>query len=120
MEATYVDKVKEWVELDSKALELKTSINDLNEKKKELEEEIIEYVEKNNLENISLNITDGRLKFPKTTIKQSLSMKYLKTTLGKYNEEHASSAQIDVDALCQYLVDNLETTTKVTIKRMVR
>jgi hypothetical protein len=120
MEATYVDKVKEWVDIDNKAMELKTSINELNEKKKELEEDIIDYVEKNQLENISLNLSDGRLKFPKTTVKQSLSMKYLKATLGKYNEEHASATQIDVDALCQYLVDNLETTTKLSIKRMVR
>lgn len=120
MEATYIDKVKEWVELDTKAVELKTSMNELNEKKKELEEDIIDYVEKNQLENVTLNISDGRLKFPKTTVKQSLSMKYIKTTIGKYNEENASSPQIDVDALCQYIVDNLETSTKVTIKRMIR
>lgn len=118
MEADYVEKVKEWVELDNKAMELKTSISDLNEKKKELEEDIIEYVEKNQLENISLNITDGKLKFPKTTVKQSLSFKYLKTALGKYNEEHSS--HLDVDALCKYLVDNLETTSRLTIKRTVR
>lgn len=118
MEADYVEKVKEWVELDNKAMELKTSISDLNEKKKELEEDIIEYVEKNQLENISLNITDGKLKFPKTTVKQSLSIKYLKVALGKYNEEHSSD--IDVDALCKYLIDNLETTSRLTIKRMVR
>lgn len=119
MDAIYVDKVKEWVELDNKVMELKTSINEVAEKKKELEEDIIDYVEKNQLENISLALSDGKLKFPKTTVKQSLSMKYLKTTLAKFSEDNPL-ANLDVDALCKYLVDNLETSSKVTIKRSVR
>lgn len=119
MDATYVDKVKEWVELDNKAMELKTSMNEITDKKKELEEDILDYVEQNQLENISLSLSDGKLKFPKTTIKQSLSMKYLRATFGKFIEENPS-VNLDVDVLCKYLVDNLETTSKVTIKRSIR
>lgn len=120
MDSTYADKLKDWIELDNQALQLKTSMTELNEKKKGLEEDILQYVEQNNLENITVCLTEGKLKFPKVSVKQSLSMKYLKAAFTKYNEGNTVNGQIDVDDLCKFLMENLETTSKVSIKRSAR
>lgn len=119
MDGLYVDKVKQWVELDNQSVELKTSLSKVNEDKKELEEDILDYVEQNKLENVSLTLSDGKLKFPKTVVKQSLSMKYIKTSLTKYNEENPTS-KIDIDNVCKFLADNLDSSAKLSIKRYVR
>jgi hypothetical protein len=119
MENSYVDKVREWVDLDNQSIDLKTSLNKVNDEKKQLEDDILEYVEKNNLENVSLTLSDGKLKFPKTVVKQSLSMKYLKTAFTKYNEENPYST-IDTETVCKFLVDNLDSSSKISIKRYVR
>jgi hypothetical protein len=49
-----------------------------------------------------------------------LSIKYIKTALAKYNEELPKNNKIDIDDLCKYLLENLETTSKVYIKRPIR
>jgi len=119
MDDAYVAKVRDWIELDNQSIDLKTSLNKVNEGKKALEEDILEYVEKNELENVSLTLSDGKLKFPKNVVRQSLSMKYIKTSLTKYNTEHPSSA-IDVDTVCKFLADNLDSSAKLGMKRYVR
>lgn len=120
MDENYVNKVKDWIELDNQTLELKGSIAALNEKKKELEDEILKYVEEKKLENVTIALSDGKLKFAKQNVKQTLSIKYIKTALSKYNNEQTRQHKIDIDDLCQFLLDNLETTSKTTIKRSIR
>jgi uncharacterized protein YaaW (UPF0174 family) len=117
MEPSYVEKMKEWLDLDNKGTRLRDELAEINEEKKELEEEILTYVERNGLDKVTVNVSDGSLKFPKRNTQQSISLKYLKTTLSKYNEEQS---KINVDDLYKYLVSNLETKTKMYIKRDVR
>lgn len=116
METACIEKVREWLELDNQAQELRNTMNELNEKKKELEDIILKYVEQNNLENVSVSLNDGKLKFAKINFKQSLSLKYIKNTLAKYNED--VTEKVDIVAICKYLTDNLETSSKTTIKRV--
>lgn len=120
MDDVYVSKVKEWITLDDQAIELKNSINGLNEKKKELEDDILKYVVEKKLEDVTVTFGGKKLKFAKQNVKQSISIKYIKTALTKYNEEQVNDNKIVVDDLCQFLLDNLETTSKVCIKRPTR
>jgi Family of unknown function (DUF5760) len=120
MDDVYVYKVKEWITLDDQTTELKSSMNGLIEKKKELEDDILKYVVENKLEDVTVTFGGKKLKFSKTNVKQAMSIKYIKSALTKYNEEHVNDTKIDVDDLCKFLLDNLETTSKVCIKRPIR
>ena len=139
MDTVYIEKVKSWLALDNQTLRLqeememkteklkleldtivqgyKQRINMVSDEKKELEEDILKYVETNALEKMTLSLSDGSLKFTKKSTQQSVSLKYLKTTLGKYSEEKEA---IDAEDVYKYLVSNLETKTKLSMKREVK
>ena len=117
MDNQYVDKMKDWIEIDNAYGALRQQMNDLADKKKELEDEILKYIEENNLEKVVVNLCDGTLKFPKRSTQQSISLKFLKTHLAKYNEE---KTPINVEEVFKFLTSNLETKTKLSIKRDVR
>lgn len=118
MDDAYVEKLKKWIELDNSVSKLKEEMSVFVEEKKELEEEIVQYVEDTKLEKVTVNTSDGALKFSKRKVTQCLTMKYIKNTLEKYvqQEEHAT---IDVDSICRFLASNLETKSKTYIKRDV-
>lgn len=117
MDIAYVKKVQEWVECDNKILKSKEAIKEVVEKKKELEEEIIEYVEDNKYDKLTLNITDGAIKFSKRNTTQPLSMKVVRGILQSYcdKEEH-----IDVSAIMKYISESLETKQKVCMNREIK
>lgn len=139
MDTEYINKVKTWLALDNQSLRLKEEMEKKTEKlkleldaivegykekmdkvsdeKKELEEDILKYVETNALEKMTLSLSDGSLKFTKKSTQQSVSLKYLKATLGKYSKEKEA---IDAEDVYKYLVTNLETKTKLSMKREVK
>jgi hypothetical protein len=117
MNNEYIEKMKEWIELDNKSMKLKEDMTEIAELKKELENDILQYVEKQGLEKVTVNVSDGSIKFPKKNALQTISFKYLKSTLEKYNTEQSI---IDVPLIYNFLVSNLETKSKLSIKRDVR
>jgi hypothetical protein len=120
MDPSHVSMVRQWLDLDNKLLTLKEQVQELNDQKKEIEDDIIEYIEKNNLDKVVVNLSDGCLKFPKTSTKQTLSLKYVKNTLTKYNDDKEVNMQVNVEEVCKFLTSNLETKTKISIKRDVK
>ena len=117
MDDQYVEKMKEWIELDNVYGSLRQQMSDLADKKKELEDDILKYIEENNLEKVVVSVSDGTLKFPKRSTQQSISLKFLKANLSKYNED---KSPINVEDICKFLISNLETKTKLSIKRDLR
>jgi hypothetical protein len=93
-------------------------LKDIVDKKKRLEEEILEYVETNKLENLCLNITDGTVKFSKRNQTQSLSIKVIKSMLESYIDKR--NKKVDVDDICDFIVTNLEKKTQVFMKRDIK
>jgi hypothetical protein len=87
MDLSYINRVKEWVEIDNKLLRNKNELKDFVDKKKQLEDEILEYVESNKLDNLCLNISDGTVKFSKRNQTQGLSIKLIKNMLENYIEK---------------------------------
>lgn len=114
MDDTYLEKLRKWIDLDNRTARLKSQLAELGDEKKQVEDEIVDYVKANNLDKVTVNIADGTLKFAKRSSQQAMSIKYLKATLIKYNEEQEP---INTDAVLQYLVTNLESKTKMFIKR---
>lgn len=118
MDLSCVKRIQEWVELDNVILKNKEQIQDKVDKKKQLEEEILEYVETNKLDNLCLNISDGTIKFGKRTSTQPLSMKILRQMLEKYNADKHTS--ININEVCDHIVSNLEKKNQTFLKRDIK
>jgi hypothetical protein len=118
MDITYVKKVQEWVELDNKIVRNKDEMKETIEKKKDLEDDILQYIEENKFDNLSLSISDGNIKFAKKTNTQPLSIKTIKTLLEKYKVE--KNITLDIDDVCTFISSNLEKKSSTFMKRDIK
>lgn len=123
METKYIDKVKQWVSLDNKITRgmdkikvVKDDIQPIIDARKEIEDDILNYIQTNKYEKLTLNISDGTIKFGKKTTTTSLSLKLLKVLFEKYAEENPTDV-FDADKLHEFLMENLEKKTNYYIKR---
>lgn len=128
MEAAYVNKVKQWVEIDNKIIraqdvlkphnevidKCKDDIKPLQEQKKLIEDDIVSYIESNKLEKLTINITDGAIKFGKKTSQPPITLKLLKFILDKYAEEEGD---VDTGKLYDFILDNIDKKTTYFMKR---
>ena len=117
MDIEYITKIQKWVEMDNRIMKNKEDIKDIIQNKKELEDEILEYVESKKYDKLTVNISDGNIKFAKRNTTQPLSMKTLRVLLDKYIGEHGS--ELNTISLIKYISDNLETKQKLVMKREV-
>ena len=78
---SFEQNIQQWVSIDNKMKQLSDQIKELRDKKNTLNDLILSHVEKSNLSNATLQITDGKLKFIKTKDTQQLTFKYLETCL---------------------------------------
>jgi hypothetical protein len=132
MDTEYITKVKKWVDYDNQILRTqekvkvhidaveknKEEIKPITEKKKEIEDEIVNYIESNKLEKLTVNITDGTIKFGKKTSQQPITLKLLKFLLDKYSEEEDSN--LDITKLYEFIADSLDKKTSFFMKREVK
>jgi len=117
MDPRYVDKIQEWVRLDNQIIRAKDSTSDISQRKKELEEDIVEYISKQKLEALTISISDGTIKFSTQNSKAPLTLKSLKTILEKYSSD---VTPIEVDDIIKFIAGNIETKTKTFIRRDVK
>lgn len=117
MDPNFIQQTQNWIQLDNEAIKLKAKLKEILDARKDLEEEILTYVHDNDLGKVTLNISDGQLKFSQVTSRQSISMKYLREMLGKYND--TSGYTINADDIYKFLVDNLEVKKELTLKRSI-
>jgi hypothetical protein len=112
MDVQYIKKVQEWVLYDNELLKHKENVKGVVEKKKDLEDEILKYVEDNKYDKLTINISDGNIKFSKRNTTQPLTMKGLRSMLESYQD-----AQIDVDDLMKHISSGLQVKQKVCMQR---
>jgi hypothetical protein len=88
---TFEKQIQQWVAIDNQLKALNEKARELREKKQDLCETIMEHVQKNNLSNATVQISDGRLKFSNTRVPTPLTFKYLEKSLKEVikNEEQA-------------------------------
>jgi hypothetical protein len=119
MDPQYISKVQQWVEYDNALLKQKESMKDVQDKKREVEEDIISYIEKNKYDNLQITITDGHIKFGKRKVTQQLSLRVLRSILESYNTQEKTHP-IDVDHLLQHIQDSLEVKSKYIMTREIK
>jgi hypothetical protein len=122
MDPGYIKKIQRWVQLDNKVIEVTNKVKALQdehkavyEEKDELEKEITEYVSQKNMDMLTINTSDGNIKFAKKNNTQSLSIKVLKTLLTEYSQQQS----FNVDDVISFINNNLEKKTKLNIKRNI-
>lgn len=89
---SFEENIKQWVKLDNEIKKHNDYLKDLREQKSSLQDKIQLYIENNDLEQATIQISDGKLKF--ATLKQQtpLSLKFVKECL---QEIISSSEQVD-------------------------
>jgi hypothetical protein len=130
MDPQYIKKIQEWVQLDNKIIDIENKVKPLKdsittiieenkklyESKSELEKEIIEYIHEHNMDKLTINTSDGNIKFSKRTNTQSLSMKVLRSILKGYEEENPD---IQSEDIMNYIMNKLEKRSQLSIKRQI-
>jgi hypothetical protein len=114
MDPSYVEKVQEWVTLDNQVLKYKQDIQTIIDKKREIETEILDYIKEQNLDGMSLTTSDGKIKFPKRQVTQSLSIKVLRELLDKYFKNESA-----VEDVVKFVSANLDKKMQITMKREI-
>ena len=75
------ESIKAWVEIDNELKVLNNKARELREERKDIQEEIMEYVETNKLSNATVNISDGQLKFANVRQQSALTYTHVKNCL---------------------------------------
>lgn len=106
----FKEMVVNWVKIDDQIRDLKASVKELTDEKKQYEEFIIEYMS-NAQENI-INISDGKLRLNKSTTKAPLKEENITESLIKYTNDKLKAEQ-----LTKFIYENRPTSSRVNIKR---
>jgi hypothetical protein len=77
----FKEEIKQWVKIDNLMKEKTEELKVLRTEKNSIQEEILTYVEENELNTSTIQISDGTLKFNKSKQIQGLTMKYVEDCL---------------------------------------
>ena len=107
------EKIQQWVSIDNQLKIINEKTREIRNKKSELLNEITEYVKNNKIENKTIEITDGSLKFYEKKEYSGLTYSYIEECLGKIIEDKKH-----VDHIMNYLKENREVKTSIDIRRI--
>lgn len=77
----FVENIKKWVALDSQIKSVNEKVKKARISKHQLLENITHYVQKNQLENTKIEISDGELRFCNKKEYQQITFSYIETCL---------------------------------------
>tara|TARA_B100000927_G_scaffold277283_1_gene258763 strand:+ start:223 stop:567 length:345 start_codon:yes stop_codon:yes gene_type:complete len=109
---SFNDNIRNWVTIDNKIKLLNEKLRDLREQRTNLCEDIYVYADDNNLQNHTIQISDGKLKFGKTKQTAPITLKYLEKCLGELISDEAQ-----VEHIINYIKENREIKIITDIKR---
>jgi hypothetical protein len=106
-----VGYVKEWISLDEEMKQLQSVMREKRQKKKELNDVLVEVMKNNEIE--CFDIKDGKLLYAVNKSKKPITKKMLLETLQKFykNDEEKASE------LASFILESREESVKETIKR---
>ena len=108
----FESKIKSWVSLDTKIKKYNDALRELREEKKDIENEIHNYVNSNDMKDAIIKISDGTLKFNNLKVQQTLTFKYIQECL-----EDCISSKEDVDTIMKHIRNKRESKFVPEIKR---
>ena len=88
------ENVKKWVILDNKIKEINNDLKNIRLEKIKYNKSILDYISTNNLDNVTIKINDGKLKFVNTNYPQPLTYKFIYDCLNQYYHNQDKSIEI--------------------------
>ncbi len=79
----FEDNIKSWIVYDNEIKELNNKLKNLREKKNNLTNDIFNYVNDKNINDKTIKISDGNLKFTTVKVSSPLTFKFLNTSLNE-------------------------------------
>ena len=109
----FENQIQQWITIDNKMNILNDKMKELREKKNSISQQINTHIETSQLNNTSVKISDGQLKFVNVKETQQLTFKYLETCLSEIikNEEQ-------VKKIVEYIKNKREVKYVPEIKRL--
>jgi hypothetical protein len=105
--------IREWVQTDNALLKLKAEARELNSKKKELTERLVNVMKQNEID--CFDIKGGSISYKKNVVKKPITGKTLMNVLSQYYKDDPNVAE----ELTKYVMTNREEQVKETIKRKI-
>ena len=92
--ASFEENIQRWVAIDNQMKLLNEKIKELREKRNDLTHTITEHAEENEMLNLNIQISDGKLKFATTRVSEPLTFKYLEKSLSEIIRNESQVKQI--------------------------
>jgi hypothetical protein len=108
----FEENIQKWVSVDNQMRVLNEKIKELREKKNDLSTTITEYLEENQMDYPTIQISDGKLKFTKTRVSEPLTFKYLEKSLSEIIRN-----ETQVKKIIEHIKKNREVKVVQEIKR---
>ena len=109
---SFENNIKEWVNIDNKIRTYNNEEKRLRERKDGLKDNILAYIETNNLNDAQVQISDGVLKFQSIKQTSPLTFKFLETCLMDYLDDAEK-----VKSMIKYIKSKRESSYRNDIKR---
>ena len=104
-----IQKIKKWLEYESKITNLQKEIKELKKNKMGLSNELKTIMKNKDLDCIDVN--DGKILYTTTEVKKGINKKYLADVLTKYFDDGERAEE-----MCKFILENRETSVKENIK----
>jgi hypothetical protein len=108
-----VNNIKEWIKIDTEIAQLKKDIKERNNKKKNLTENLVTTMKKNEIDCFDIN--GGSLIYKTSKVKKPINAKTLMSSLQNYYKNDPKIAE----ELTKFVMDNREEKVTETIKRKI-
>ena len=113
--ADFNRNIIEWCEYDNNIKSKMDEVKILKSKKDEIEKNIVYYINENSLQESVFNISsmDTKLQYHKSSVKESITLKFLENSLLKYFENDFNKT----NALMDFIKNNRNSSDKFSLKR---
>jgi len=111
----FTNGMKQWIQMDMKIAELFKSIREIREKKKTVEEQLVNYMASNELTNTSIKLLNQKVSYTQETSYSSLSFKFLDSVLLEYFKND----QDKVDEIILFIRDRRSKKMSTGLKRKI-
>jgi hypothetical protein len=108
-----VTNIKEWIKIDTEIAQLKAEIKERNNKKKNLTENLVTVMKKNEIDCFDIN--GGALVYKKSTVKKPINGKSLLAALQNFYKDDTKTAE----ELTKHVMESREEKVKETIRRKI-
>jgi len=109
-----INNIKEWIHLNNQINIIQNNLKELKLKKKNISNELIAVMEKNEIDRFDIN--NGKLVYRKNKIKVPLNKDYLIKMLDNYFKEYP---EVDINDVSQFILNNrpIKENTSLVIKQ---